>query len=70
MNEFTLLIEEWETDIQLLKIDLHRLASQASGLHALAEHRRLRREMHQARQAQALLYGLSQVQPVALNLAA
>ncbi|RZK26439.1 MAG: hypothetical protein EOO63_14690 [Hymenobacter sp.] len=70
MNDFTLLIEEWEADIQLLKTDLCRLASQAGDPHALAEHRRLQGELRQARQAQALLYNLSQVQPVALGLAA
>jgi len=70
MNEFVLLIEEWETDIQLLKLDLHHLASQASAPQALAERRRLQRELHRARQAQVLLYDLSQVHTSAFGLAA
>ncbi len=70
MNEFALLIEEWETDIQLLKIDLHCLASPASAPQALAERRRLQRELHQARKAQVLLYGLSQTLPSVLSIAA
>jgi hypothetical protein len=70
MDDFTLLIEEWEADIQLLKMDLYHLTPRASDPQALAEHRRLQGELHQARQAQALLYSLSQIHPVALSLAA
>ncbi|MBJ6142220.1 hypothetical protein [Hymenobacter sp. BT559] len=70
MNELTLLIQEWETDIQLLERHLRRLASQVSAPQALAERRRLQRELHQARQAQVLLYDLSHVHAGAFSLAA
>jgi hypothetical protein len=70
MNELTLLIQEWETNIQLLERHLRRLASQVSAPQALAERRRLQRELHQARQAQVLLYDLSHVHAGAFSLAA
>jgi hypothetical protein len=68
MNEFTLLIEEWETDIQVITMHLHQLVSQAP--QALSERRRLQGELSRARQAQVLLYSLSQVHTGALGLAA
>jgi hypothetical protein len=70
MNEFVLLIEEWETDIQLLEMNLRHLALQMSAPQALAERRRIQRELHRARQAQVLLYNLSQVYTGAFSLAA
>jgi hypothetical protein len=70
MNEFSLLIQEWEADIQLLKKHLHRLASRLSAPHARATRRHLQRKLHHARQAQVLLYNLSQVHAGACGLAA
>jgi hypothetical protein len=71
MNEFTLLIQDWEADIQLLKKQLRRLASQVSAPHqALAKRRYLQRQLHQARQAQVLLYDLAQAHTGAVSLAA
>jgi hypothetical protein len=61
MNEFALLIEEWETDIQLLEMGLRHPAPQVAAPQALAERRRMQRALRQARQAQVLLYGLSRV---------
>jgi hypothetical protein len=60
MNEFALLIEEWETDIQLLEMNLRHPAPQVSPSQAQTERRRMQRALRQARQAQVLLYGLSQ----------
>lgn len=65
MNEFTLLIEEWQTDILLLELDLRHAAPQAS-----AERRRVQRALQQARQAQVLLYSLAQVHTGTAGLAA
>jgi hypothetical protein len=65
MNEFTLLIEEWETDIQLLETDLRHTAPQA-----LVERRNMQRALQQARHAQALLYSLSLVHTSTFALAA
>jgi hypothetical protein len=70
MNEFTLLIQDWEADIQLLKKHLRHLASQVSAPHALVNRRHLRHKLHQARKAQVLLYNLSQAHAGALSLAA
>lgn len=70
MNEFALLIEEWETDIQLLEMDLRHLALQVSAPQALVERRRVQRELHRARQAQVLLYDLSQAYAGTFGLAA
>ena len=69
MTEFTLLIQDWEADIQLLRKHLRRLASPASAPQALAKRRYLQRTLHQARQAQVLLYNLSQVHAGAFSLA-
>jgi len=68
MNEFTLLIQDWEADIQLLRKHLRRLASPAAP-QALAKRRYLQRKLHQARQAQVLLYNLSQAHAGAFSLA-
>jgi uncharacterized protein YigA (DUF484 family) len=70
MNEFTLLIQDWEADIQMLKKHLCNLASQASASQVLAKRRHLQRKLHQARQAQVLLYDLSQAHAGAFSLAA
>jgi uncharacterized protein YigA (DUF484 family) len=70
MNEFTLLIQDWEADIQLLEKHLSHLAPQASAPQALAKRRHLQRKLHQARQAQVLLYDLSQAHAGAFSLAA
>jgi hypothetical protein len=70
MNEFILLIEEWETDIRFLEMDLRYLALQVSAPHALAERQRVQRELQRARQAQVLLYDLAQVHTGALSLVA
>jgi hypothetical protein len=70
MNEFSLLIQDWEADIQLLKKHLRRLASQVSAPQTLANRRYLQRKLHQARQAQVLLHNLSQAHAGAFNLAA
>ncbi|TVT39598.1 hypothetical protein FNT36_18320 [Hymenobacter setariae] len=70
MNEFSLLIQDWEADIQLLKKHLRHLASQVSAPQALAKRRHLQRKLHQARQAQVMLRNLSLVHPSALSLAA
>ncbi len=70
MNEFSLLIQDWEADIQLLKKHLRRLASQVSAPQTLAKRRYLQRKLHQARQAQVLLYDLSHAHAGAFGLAA
>ncbi len=70
MNEFTLLIQDWEADIQLLKKHLRGLASQVSSPQALAKRCYLQRKLHQARRAQVLLRALSQAYAGALGLAA
>ncbi|TVT39604.1 hypothetical protein FNT36_18350 [Hymenobacter setariae] len=70
MNEFSLLIQDWEADIQLLKKHLSHLASQVSAPQVRTTRRHLQRKLHQARQAQALLSNLYQAHAGALSLAA
>lgn len=70
MNEFTLLIQDWEADIQLLKKQLRLLASQVSAPQAMVRRRYLQRQLHRARRAQVLLYDLSQTHASAVGLAA
>jgi len=70
MNEFTLLIQDWEADIQLLEKHLCHLDAQVSASQALAKRRHLQHKLYEARKAQALLYNLSQAHAGALSLAA
>ena len=58
MQDTKLLIEEWEADIVLLESALRHTLPLASDPEVLVARYDLARELNQAREAQALLYGL------------